>query len=479
MIRRMLIVLVVALLALSLGAVPANAAYVFGPWTVTSPPPLADATAAPSPVMTDASCLSEDECVMTGEYDAISGKSALFTTVTGSTTITTRAPLPPDAVLGQGRSVSLSAIDCVAGVGCVATGSYPIWNDHHRVLIESRGATGGWTASTIPDAPDGGEPGDAGIDYTNLSDVACNVDWCVASGYAEVPFPNIPLLYQRDNTEPNAPWVKSVGVGPVAAATQLIRQLACPPQGYCVATGTASIDGHDTGELLVQYADGWHATVTAPPSGASGAEPNGVSCWAPGNCTALMGDIVSPDLPLYGIAELSLIDGRLQPARQLTLPAGSGTAYETGGLSCVSPGVCAGFGWFDSYNTHPEISGALLIDRDGSGNWTVTKAPIPASSDPYAYDTLSAVSCASPQLCVAAGRWDKTATGNRPLVEVRTTGGWEALSLELPISGTVLWDAELDALACAGARCVAAGEAAFRPYHPDAALLARSTALTG
>jgi hypothetical protein len=477
MFRRTMVVLVATVLGLVVGVVPAGAAFVFGPWTVTSPPPLADAVPAPFAHMTDSDCLAEDECVMTGEYIANAGRAAFFNTITGSTSIESRAPLPPDAVLNSQRPVSLSAIDCVPGVGCVATGSYPIWNGHRRVLVETRGVTGGWTASTIPGVPDGGSVTAPLAVYVNLASVACNAERCVAGGYAAEPFPQIPLLYVRDNTISSAPWVQAVGVGAVAAGVTVIQNVACPPQGYCVATGSYVHDGVARSAILVQQADGWHAALTPQPPNTHGLFINALSCWAADNCAGLGFDYVSTDGSLSGLVAVTLIGGQLQPARQLVLPAGTGTQY-TGAtdLSCVPPGTCVGTGDFD-FGPLGGTAGALLIERTTTGDWAANRAPLPAAAVP-SYGDLYSVSCVSTDFCVAAGWWGTTVTGRRPLVEVRTTGAWEPRGLDLPIPRTALDLSYLDVVSCAGTRCAAAGQAVFRPYSPDVALVARSSSLT-
>ena len=116
----------------------------------------------------------------------------------------------------------------------------------------------------------------------------------------------------------------------------------------------------------------------------------GVSCSAPGTCTAV-GEYFSA-----GQRELALAErwsGGQWRLQQFPRPPATAHGSELSGVSCPAAGDCFATGWYFTR------SGSAAFTATWTGaRWQVQPAPGPAHSG-----HLLAVSCASPTACVAAG----------------------------------------------------------------------------
>ncbi len=104
------------------------------------------------------------------------------------------------------------------------------------------------------------------------------------------------------------------------------------------------------------------------------------------------------------------------PSPEPALPAaGPGQTYEA--ESCGSPAFCVAVGAGPD-PTH--LSQALISTWRGAA-WAVTASPSTPGSQA---NSLSAVSCSSPQFCVAVGRYERPGAGTEALTEVWDGRRW-------------------------------------------------------
>jgi hypothetical protein len=206
----------------------------------------------------------------------------------------------------------------------------------------------------------------------------------------------------------------------IPAGAQLLA-LSCPSSGNCGAIGSYYDGLGDNQALFVTQAAGrWHRAVQAqPPAGAAaspfkssrGAGLVGISCPAPGQCTAV-GSYTAANAVDHGVLYQEH-NGHWDRGVPLELPANAiRTPQAHGGIadgvslsavSCSSPGNCLAVG---QYETKAEVLEPLLV-RERNGRWLRgVRAPLPADAPVKAQDAaLLTVSCAPSGACTAAGAY--------------------------------------------------------------------------
>lgn len=229
-----------------------------------------------------------------------------------------------------------------------------------------------------------------------------------------------------------------------------------------VRTATIAVVAAATGFLLVNRSGPRAAPRTATPPALAGGDawhvqptPGGVGaitladvscptatfCMAAGNSQLSEDGSSGPAPSQVPVAEAWNGTGWLRPA--VVGPGGEQGAFY--GVSCASARWCMAVG---SEATAGRLRGTarLLAERWNGTEWSATVAPLPAGATG---PMLVAVSCPSPDRCVAVGH-----TAAAPLVELWNGHAW-ALQ---PVPGSADGPALLD-VSCATARaCVAVGQ---------------------
>ncbi len=166
-------------------------------------------------------------------------------------------------------------------------------------------------------------------------------------------------------------------------------------------------------------------SVSTAVSGASIALLSGVSCTSAGTCEAVGIDTNSSGQGhLLAASESAGVWGQ---ATDVAAPPSATTVMFTG-VSCTSPGVCEGVGWYwdASRTAHP------FADRESGGTWgqaTEVAAPPGATSA-----QLNGVSCTSTGNCEAVGG-DTSGFGGSAMVATETNGHWAQATEVLAPSG--------------------------------------------
>ena len=178
-----------------------------------------------------------------------------------------------------------------------------------------------------------------------------------------------------------------------AGATQVeTSAMACPSAGNCVVVGDSS-DGTTTTALIERQVDGTWITPITTNYSSNTTTLTGVSCSSIGNCTAVGFYQVSGTTD-YPIA-ISETNGNWDGAPTPLLTGTSGYTYTFNSVSCWAPGDCTALG---SENNGAESE--IALEQSG-GSWAPTPVVLPVSG--VFLDTFSSISCASAGNCTAVG----------------------------------------------------------------------------
>jgi hypothetical protein len=178
-----------------------------------------------------------------GSYLAVSGqRQGLLLTSHESLWTAAAAPLPADAVAGQGAS--LSGVTCPSRAQCAVTGSYAGSSGAVTDLLTRRGSS--WTAAAAPLPAGAASPG------SWLSGLACAyLTACVATGgYLDSSGMQQGLLLTRRRSS----WTAAAAPLPAGAAADPLTSLtavACPSVTTCAVVGSyLTSTGKQRGLLL-------------------------------------------------------------------------------------------------------------------------------------------------------------------------------------------------------------------------------------
>jgi hypothetical protein len=349
----------------------------------------------------------------------------------------TIAPSPTPA---GALSAQLSSVSCPTTSYCLAVGgnggagrSGPLaesWDGRDWRIADSDGLPGSLLAVSCTSATAcmavGGDP-DAVIDGAPYSALWNGRRWRVLA----VPTPP--------------------GVGATLAS------ISCPSPTTCLAVGAHRISSRNGLVIDVALAEIWDGrrwTVSPAPSVAGPGELVGISCPTVTFCVAV---------GLRGTPAANFEDtwdGRRWTASPL--PGGADTIF---GVACTSPQSCIAVGsrWT---STGDQAGEQTFAERFDGKSWSVQ--PMPLAPGPGEH-RLQAVSCWSPQACVAVGIQGSGNGPSAPLADswdgrawtVDTTPTPPPVDVQFPATAETVPPANfnsLEGVACLGAlRCIAVG----------------------
>jgi hypothetical protein len=189
---------------------------------------------------------------------------------------------------------------------------------------------------------------------------------------------------------------------------------------------------------------GWQVTTMPHPSGAHALVPEGVSCPAKNDCTAVG---IYHQNGNHTLAERW--DGASWTVEPMpSLPSDLQNPLSLG-VSCASATSCVAVVW----SSPPSIGGsASLVERWNGSRWAIQRIPLPAGGT---QSTLNAVSCPSPVNCTAVGAFHQENSAPVPLAEHWDGTAWTAQALPLPPG---IGSGQLGGVSCPTARhCTAVG----------------------
>jgi hypothetical protein len=189
-----------------------------------------------------------------------------------------------------------------------------------------------------------------------------------------------------------SPWSVQQTPNP-AVPNSSLAAVSCTGTTACTAAGSYENDAGDEAALAERW-DGtaWTVQATPSPAGVSSSEFAGVSCASPQTCVAVGASLNSAGV-VQTLAERW--DGSTWTVQATPNPGGA-TLSELSAVSCASPRACTAAGY---YSNSPGTVQTLAETWNGTA-WTVQATPTP---DGATLSALFAISCASPRACTAVG----------------------------------------------------------------------------
>jgi hypothetical protein len=416
--------LVLALVVVTPGAVAlsAGAAAVVGAaapalsWTM-SVPPLPSTPASSAGTLNGVACTGGGTCIAVGSYGAAYG---LIDTFSGGTWTPIEAPFPPGLGSANGYSDQLNAVTCPAPGECVAVGdaetnSYPI--SDVGVIDQLSGGT--WNTQAIGSS--------------SLSSVSCaGPTFCVANG-GEL---NLDLFSGGTWTPTVASLPPGGSNGEILAVSCGAVGSCVAVGGYRLSAGVGGglIDSYSDGTWSATEAPETSATKDALSSLTSVSCVSAESCTAVG---AILGSGTNCDVDPCNSASLAetLTSGSWVPYESHLNDAnlhGSGDPSAEPGLqsvSCWGPGDCSAVGGMEGSQT-------ALLESSKNGVWKNSAVYLPGGSVtlPAARPGLTSVACGTANFCVGLGAYigTKAPTYARVVLAVFNGTTWSKTVPDLP-----------------------------------------------
>jgi hypothetical protein len=188
-----------------------------------------------------------------------------------------------------------------------------------------------------------------------------------------------------------------------------VEDFACPRAGECTGVGRYDTRYGGVRALVVTQVRGRWATAQqiAPPANAAAAPGTflyGLSCPAPGACTAVGGYVDRRgDSQAMAVGE---VRGRWRRATEISMPADAGPGFDVSlyAIACPRPGDCEAVGQYDWKGVQDAAAGVT----ETAGHWgTASQIELPAdaSSDQNLPpgSSMYGIACPRPDYCLAIG----------------------------------------------------------------------------
>lgn len=266
-----------------------------------------------------------------------------------------------------------------------------------------------------------------------------------------------------------AGWSYQTAPDPPGAAQARLAGVSCSAPGACTAVGGATSDNGLAGSTLAERWNGtaWALQTTPVPSGAVQSELRGVSCRSAVSCIA-----VGAGGNQFGVVTTTLAERWDGHAWSLlsTPNAPDQSDTELQSVSCTSPSACTAVGFFA--NSAAMTASPVAERWDGTG-WSLQSVSIPELA-PGGAAWLYGVSCATQRSCIAVG-YDNPQPGQAgflvPFSERWNGTGWSVQRVPVPAGTT---SAELTSVSCtAPTACTAAGSSSTNGFITSVPLAER------
>lgn len=270
----------------------------------------------------------------------------------------------------------------------------------------------------------------------NVSSVSCaSAGNCVAFGNVSFRTPTEgmagtahPVLIDETSGAWGTPQLVP-GIPDSTAA--IIGHLSCAAPGDCSAAVTSpDVSGNGRAYLINESGGTWGQALPVTP-GTVSSSLSGVSCTAPGDCTAVGSDGV----PFVMDSTNGVWDTPQQVQGIAALSSPSPTGAGLASVSCSSAGNCVAVGNYSTTSTSPQ---AYLV-TETSGTWGQAE-PVAgmAALAPGGWSSVRSVSCASSGECAMTGLARPVpGSSNVNWVATESGGSWTAAQpLAAPDAGT-------------------------------------------
>lgn len=457
---------------------PAIAGADWGPGVKVIPPGPYDR----SMILGSVSCPSAGDCSAVGTYLDKAGnrQGVLLTETDGTWNSGTEAVLPPGATSSAlGGSLLPLKVSCASPGNCSAVGSYTDSSDDGQLVLFDQ-TNGTWSAGMEASLPEGAR--ESGL--TSISSISCpSASNCTAVGsYTDSADNSQGLVLTETNGTWDAGTAATL---PANASSQPVAELttiSCPSTGSCTAIGGyTDTSGAPQGLLLSEANGTWAAgTEAALPSDAytlPNVELSSLSCTSAGNCTAV-GTYNATSGYTQGLL-LDESDGTWATGTKPSLPANASTTPSVSviGVSCWSPGDCSAVGLYTDSSGHYQ---GLLLSESGGAWSTGTDAVLPANAQTdTAQFYIDSVSCGSDGSCGAAGYYTDSSGNYQGLLLTEAGGTWST-GTEASLPGGANAGVSLYSTSCtAGSDCTAVGTYNNSIYYGEGLAVSESDATWG
>lgn len=409
-------------------------------WNAISAPLPAGAAAGQGMTLVGDACPAAGWCVAVGNYpvqtSTFNYTAGLIVVMTGSTSASLQAPLPPNASPTDPQAL-LTAVSCPQVGSCVAVGRYLDASGATQNLVEQLSGDV-WTPSGAPMPADAVTTGGAAT--AQLAAVSCPTkSWCAAGGYYTSTSGAVEGFTIRGMP---GFWAPAGTALPSAAGSQVVS-LVCAGTGSCLAAGT-----YTSGFLQLGFADAlasgsWTQTPLPFPTAASPfaqlvSSQLDVSCPAAGSCTVVGTAFDSSD---WGFID-SLAGGSWSSVVAPQPDNVSSSDLQLTAVSCPDAATCIAVG---SVNVAGADQG--LVESLAGGQWSASLSPVPAGTDPSASVDVNDVSCPNDNTCSADGQVDTSGVVTGMMLHLGQQG-WSAIPAPLPSDASASPDPSFAPLAC-------------------------------
>jgi len=240
-------------------------------------------------------------------------------------------------------------------------------------------------------------------------------------------------------------WLIQAARYPAGSVASGFFAVSCTSARACTAAGARTTSAGETTTLAERWnGSKWRIQATADPAGSQGSEFLAVSCSSPRSCTA--GGTYGNGAGV-SIPLAERWDGRQWRIQAAAVPAGSaGSGFSA--LSCASPTACIAAGSYDTAHGRS----VLLAERWTGGRWRRQATPRPAGATSSEF---LAVSCTSVRACTAVGSSAGKAKKGLTLAERWNGSVWRIQASPSPARSL---GSGFTAVSCTAARaCTAAG----------------------
>lgn len=372
-------------------------------------------SAAKGVTMQGVSCPSDGNCVALGQYvDKTNQLPFTLTELNGVWQKGAALALPAGA-MATNESSTPRAITCVSNGNCTIVGTYTTnasaFATEGFMTSEVHGLWRHTVTLSLPAATNANP-------FVSLSQVACwTATSCVAVGsYVDANNVSHAVVV----SEVGAVWKRAVAMSlpgnASAFAGAQFNEVTCVTGGSCLAAGTYNTITGAVQPVVALSLDGvWNRALEVSLPNAA-ANPlalfygfKGVACANAGNC-ALGGQFLDKSGHYQGFLD-NVVNGTLQRAQALVLPAGAAQSGHNGGvvsISCPGVGTCvAGAAYLNAQNAY-----VALLTSETNDVWSAESTvslPGTAATVGVAGGVYS-VQCFNVTTCQVSGSYQSGAT---------------------------------------------------------------------
>jgi len=408
-----------------------------GVWELAQPAAFANGiqNASPSAYFNSVSCASPGNCTAVGEFmSSLPGISAFTATMTTETT-----PVPsngwdvarpaefPNGIFGYSE-ITVSSVSCATPGNCTVVGFFQHLTDGVQAFTMTS-TDGVWAFARPALFPNGVQYAQP---YGQLYSVSCATPGnCTAVG----SFKN----FSGDNeaftmTSTNGVW----GLAQPAAFANGVQNaspsarftsVSCATPGNCTAVGWFENLSDDEEAFTMTSTNGvWAlAQPAAFANGVQNASPRArftsVSCATPGNCTTV--GLFKNNEGSRDAITMTSTDGVWAFARPAVFPNGIqpiSSLAQFDSVSCATPDNCTAAGRFNNISDRDEA----FTMTSTNGVWALAQPAVfpDGVQSENKNDSFTSVSCAAPGNCTAVGRFAYSDGTQRVFTITSTNGVW-------------------------------------------------------